>query len=217
MKPTAAVLASFALALTIACSSTPPAPQTGKGMLSVDREPPEGAKVFEQPTWTVGDNFVYRRGGQSRLNFRVIEATEAGFVIEDVQSKMRRRFSPELAELGRFFPKREGFVRLTSPQDFRLKFPLWVGKKWSCHFVDNRPGEQLAIIASYHCDKLETLDTKVGPLECLRIWRTARLESTDKFYDRVSVAWYSPEVGFFARRLEGDQLFELEEFEHQNK
>jgi len=216
MTKTASVFLCLSVSLATACASQPDRAATGKGLLSFDREPPEGAKVYEAPVWTVGDHFVYRRGGRVRNDFRVVDVSEAGFVLEETGSHVYQKLTRGLAELARVAPDKN-LHRVLSPADFQLSFPLWVGKKWSCNFIDRSPDGQREINASYHCDKLEKIETKAGTFECLRIWRTARWVTTEQFYDRVSVAWYSPEVGFFARRLEGDQLFELEEFEHQRK
>jgi hypothetical protein len=210
----AAVLGSL-LALLSACSSSSAAFEEGKGLLSWTREAPEGVELLSRPNWTPGDRFVYRRGGRVRYDFVVASANEQGYVLREKGSQVEKLLDAELRERGRRIIGQEKVAFSEHPYDAHLHWPLWKGKKWSCDFVENSANGLQHIQAFYHCDAIEELTTQAGTFRCWRIWRRVRLVAEEAYYDRTWVYWYSPEVGYWVRQLEGEMQLELEEFERQ--
>lgn len=217
----ARLFAASILGSLLACSSSPTMPEgTGKGMLSWDRNPPEGVQTYARPTWTLGDRFRYLKGGQEHLDFRVTRAdVDKGYELEEHRTGLLLQLDAEFAEVERGARTDTGMRRLYSPINPELHFPLWVGKKWSADYIDkSSEGTAKHIIAEFHCDALETIKTPAGTLACLRIWEERRLDVRGKtFLARSALHWYSPEIGWFARRLEGGTLEELEEYERQQR
>ncbi len=215
------LLPALSLFVFLACSSAPQMPEgSGKGMLSWDRQAPEGAVVYEKPLWTQGDRFLYIKGGQEHLDFRVTLADpEKGYELEEHRTGLLLRLDAGFAEVERAARSDSGLRRLFAPKNPEVHFPLWVGKKWSASYLDkDSDGRSRPILAEFHCDAVETLDTAAGRFSCLRIWEQRRLDVPGKTYlARVALHWYSPEVGWLVRSLEGGTLQELETFERQRR
>lgn len=202
--------------LFAACQSTALPPGHGEGLTAVDRQPPAGATTWERPQWNGGDRFVYVRGKQVTTAFRVREATADGYLLVDERSGMQRSLSPDLAFRRLDFPDDPEAVRVHDPEDAELSWPLWVGKRWTVHYLRKAPGAAMPVRADYHCDAQETLVTPAGTFDCLRIWRRAQpLLPGRTFMENVEVLWYAPQVGWFARRLENSVVQELQEFHRQ--
>lgn len=208
----------LALALSIlgSCHTTPTPVPAGRGLVTVDRDPPPGATVYAAPEWKVGDRFVYRKGGLSRLAFR-LESTEDGVHrLVDESGVLTMKIGTDMSDRGQEKPGDPSTAVIYDPADFELTWPLWQGKRWSCSFV-NRNGSRDAIplLVTYECDATEDVTVPAGKYRCLRIWRRARLAAPGNWIDRISVSWYSPEAGAFVRRLNDSILTELEEIERQ--
>ena len=112
----------------------------GRGLVSFDREAPEGVEVFERPDWKVGDRFVYLRAEQLKLRFRVVEATDAGYVLEEEDSGVRSMYDRDFGDLGQVVPVDDDSNNANVPVDSQFHWPLWVGKKWQSHF-QSRAGD----------------------------------------------------------------------------
>ncbi len=209
-----AVLCASALA---ACQGAPPAPPlVGQGLVTVDRTPPEGAATFARPEWLVGDRFVYERGGRMQIPVRVSKADEQGYVLVDERAGLELLLDRDLGELGERVPADPSRDRRRDPVDARLTWPLWVGKRWTCHYVQRAAdGSGLPILATYTCDAIETVTVPAGTFDALRIWRRARPAVEGEFLDATEVGWYAPAVGWFVRRLADGTLTELREFDRQ--
>ncbi|PIE25458.1 MAG: hypothetical protein CSA62_01135 [Planctomycetota bacterium] len=184
-------------------------------MLSWTREAPEGVQLLQRPRWSKGDRFVYRRGGRVRYEFVVTELSEQGIVLQEKGSQMEQVLDTNLRERARRRIGSEQSAFSASPFDAQLHWPLWKGKKWSCDFLENSGQGLQHIQAFYHCDAIEEITTQAGTFRCWRIWRTVRLQANEAYYDRSWVYWYSPKLGYWVRKLEGEMLLELEEFERQ--
>ena len=206
----------FALGLA-ACQQTPSFPDVeGRGLVSWDREAPAGITSYPRPEWRVGDRFVYERGGQVRLAFRVTEKTDELYRLVDEQSGLFTLYSRDLGERGQEKPEEPELARVLDPEDSLFHWPLWPGKRWSCHFTVGAPGEAgVPLQADYHCDLVEEITVPAGTFSCLRIWRRTRLAAQGDFVERVALLWYAPEVGFFVRRLDESLLIELQEYQRQ--
>src|SRR5437867_4791841 len=91
------VLLACALAFA-ACRATAHEPlPPGKGLVTVDRQPPSGGEAFQAPRWHVGDRFVYRKGGHARLAFRIDRTEEGVHRLVDEQTGMVTLVTEELA------------------------------------------------------------------------------------------------------------------------
>ncbi len=102
------------------------------------------------------------------------------------------------------------------PSDRVLHWPLWVGKTWSCQFMEVSKDGVQPIRVIYHCEAQEPIQTRAGTFDCLRIRRIARLEIPGRIYlDKVSLLWYSPKVGWWVRKLEDGIETELTDYQRQ--
>lgn len=207
----------FVLVFAAACSSSGTlAEGRGDGLAAVDRTPPAGARVFARPTWTEGDWFDYRKGGEVTSRWRVTRADEHGYELVEATSGVTLGLTRDLAETER---SSHGQVQLVKdPADFELTWPLWVGKRWTSSFVEKRPGGVAEPIrARYRCEAIVPLVTTAGAkLECLRIVRTARLELPGrKFLEQTAILDYCPAIGWFARRIEDGLMSEISAWQRQ--
>lgn len=207
------LVASLCLA---GCRSTPASLPPGRGLVTVDREPPPNATVVPAPAWKVGDRFVYRKGGLSRLAFRIESTADGVHRLVEEQGGIVMKIGEDLSDRGQEKPGDPKSAIVYDPADFELTWPLWQGKRWSCSFVSRSAGrEDIPLLVTYECDATEDVTVPAGKYRCLRIWRRARLAVPGNWIDRVSVAWYAPEPGAFVRRLNDSILTELEEIDRQ--
>lgn len=201
------------LALLGACATPTELPEgSGRGLVSYDRMPPPGVEVFDQPAWTPGDRFVFRLGEDVRIAFRVDEVAPDGITLLEEESGLRHRLDPQLGDRGQDLPGRPEATVVFDPADSTFSFPLWVGKRWSCHYLSKHAGasEPVPLLVSYHCDAIEEVTVPAGTFRCLRIWRRARVAAKGDYRELCSLFWYAPEAGFVARRLNGNELLELQ-------
>jgi hypothetical protein len=200
-------LALVSLALAPSCRSTPELPP-GQGLLTVDSAPPSFVELFEAPRWSAGDQLEYQRGGVQRLRQLVAEHPD-GWGLVNVESRHTLVLDENFGQFGEVDAKGESVVVL-DPVDPSLHFPLWVGKRWSAEFVRRSPDSpDIPLLVHYHADALETLELPIGRVRALRIWRRLSLAREGSFYDRTSLQWYAPDLGFVVRRLEDGVLLDL--------
>lgn len=185
----------------------------GRGLIAYDREAPAGAETFAAPTWTAGDAFVFVKGGRVRLAHHVEVREDGGYDLVEDESGAALRLDREFGELGLRSERHPEFDVALEPVDVRFSWPLWVGKRWSCHFVRRAAASEDAVplVVKYHCDASETIDTQAGSFRCLRIWRTVQVAFEGNYIDRVQVLWYAPEAATVVRRLDDGVLTELVE------
>lgn len=208
------VACAIALVAVAACG-TPGLPEgSGQGLVTHDRRAPDGARTVERPTWTDGDRFVYRRGGQLRLALRVI-AEEDGFRLVEEATGLVTRLGPDLEQRGQEAPDAPELERVLAPGDTQLCWPLWAGKRWTCHFLRKAPGQLLPVWADYVADQWESVTAPAGRFECLRIWRRVRPAIEGSFFEQVDLLWYSPDAGYFVQKLEDGVITELAEVHRQ--
>lgn len=204
------------LLLAAACQSNEIAEGTGEGLVSWDREAPSGAQVYQAPQWTVGDAFTFGSGDWMRIKLRVTEVTEERITLREEEVGLLQFLTPGLADMGQEMPGEEDATRVNAPADPILHFPLWVGKRWTADVDKKAPGEEtVPLRIEYYCDAQETLDTPLGRLDCLRVWRTAKVDKEGEYRTRTTVYWYSPKIGWMVRRLDDGVLLELREAHRQ--
>ena len=198
------------LALT-ACHGAPTSlpDGMGRGLVEADASPPAGAATWARPEWQQGERFAAVQGELSHGAF-VVTAVEPEAYVLDVGSGRHLRRDRDLGNLGEWVTAGDAPQRLLSPVDVRYHWPLWVGKRWSCEFVDRmRGGPALPMRATYLVEGLDTVTVAAGTFEALRIVRTLhRLDAPGQFHARTQVTWYAPAVGFEVRQLTGE-LVEL--------
>lgn len=206
-----ALLSSFAV---VACQSSPPAPSLpdgqGRGVLTADTVPPPGGRTWERPTWQVGDRFVLQLGDRQRGQASVTAILADAYVIDNGGVQTRRGL--DLGHLGEFAPNGQPLHVLT-PADTRYHWPLWVGKHWTCEFVDRAlGGRAMTMVADYTVEALDTVVVPAGTFEALRIVRRVQwTDAGEPLPSRAQVVWYGPAVGTEVRQLVGDTLVELVE------
>jgi hypothetical protein len=206
-------LPALVLALA-ACQSTPPLPEgTGRGVIAFDPAPPAGAQVWQRPEWRVGDQFTLIRGGQAKRTFTVSEAGPTGYTLAD-EDGLRMRRDADLGNLGDWPKEGDEALHVLSPVDTRFHWPLWVGKKWRCEFVDAaRGGTALPLQVGYEVEDLDTITVAAGTFSALRIVRTSRLMlEGSRFLDRSMIVWYAPEIGLEVRQVIGESFVDLVEW-----
>lgn len=204
----------FLLPLAAACGSSPPVlpDGAGRGVLHADAAPPPGAPTWDRPQWRVGDRFVLARGVRSRGEFRVVADQDGAYVLDTGAGVLLRR-DHDLGNLGEWSPQGAP-LHLLSPADARYHWPLWVGKRWSCEFVDRTPGgAAMTMLADYVVEDVDTVSVPAGTFAALRIVRTLQLVGAGPYLQRAQIAWYAPDAGTEVRQLVGDTLVELVELE----
>ncbi|MFO1051926.1 MAG: hypothetical protein U1F36_06905 [Planctomycetota bacterium] len=211
MRRVSAALIGFACA---ACSSHPAPLPPGPGVVAFDRSPPEGVAVVDRPEWKVGDRFVFRRGGEQRIEVRVQSVDERQIVLVDELTGALNRIDRDYGSLSLDLENGESITRW-DPVDARFSWPLWVGKRWSCRYVVREDGADMPIRSEYQCDARETITVPAGEFETLRIWRRSRPLADGQWLDRTDVYWYAPSVGQVVRRLDATVLTELEGVQRQ--
>jgi hypothetical protein len=212
--PFAAPLALVAFTALTACTAPPPAPgasASGRGLVQWDHDPPPGAATWSRPTWHVGDRFVLLRGERLRGEFRVTAATAEHYALDPGNGIQLRR-DLDLGNLGEWQPDGEP-LHVLSPVDTRYHWPLWVGKRWSCEFVDRgRDAAPITMHADYLVEDLDTVTVPAGTFPALRIVRRLQLVGAPAdFLARWQIAWYAPDLGTEVRQLFGDTIVELAE------
>ena len=182
----------------------------GRGMLSASNDPPSGAELAAKPVLTAGTRYVFRRGGQLRSAWTLTRSKDALTLVED--EGLHMQVDDRLALLGEFDPDDATSKSVLAPADSQFAWPLWPGKTWVCEFVrKTADGSALPIVVRYDCDVVEDVRVPAGKFRCWRIWRTSKPAIPGRrFLDSTSVSWYSPEVGYFVRRLVDGVLLELE-------
>lgn len=206
-----AMRATLLAVLLVSCASAPALPEaTGRGLLQCDSTPPAGATTWSRPTWRVGDRFVLVRGEKLRGEFTVTAATATHYAL-DAGNGVAIRRDLDLGNLGEWRAEGEP-LHVLSPVDTRYHWPLWVGKRWSCEYVDRSPGGPgLALRADYLVEDLDTVTVPAGTFQALRITRHLALVGVDEALTRWQVSWYAPAAGIEVRQLYGDTLVELAE------
>jgi hypothetical protein len=205
---------SLSLAFLVACTSTPVMPEgEGPGLLAADPSPPEGARTWNAPDWRVGDTFTLLGGAQFKMKFVVTEATDNGYTLTDERG-IRLRRGKDLANFGEWPKEGDAAMHVLAPADLRYHWPLWVGKRWRCGFVDKMFGGQaIPIEAAYEVEGVDSIRTAGGNFQALRILRTVRRKGDEgPFYDRTALIWYCPDVGYEVRQVLSETAVELLEW-----
>ncbi len=200
-----------------ACSMTAELPEgEGPGLVTiVPRNAAAGIKTYPRPELSLGDRFIYSVGAGKRLPTRIIQADENGYHIMEEGANQVIVYDRDLGRKSFVNPSNPDALRVMAPADSLFAWPLWVGKRWTCIYVQKGPKlETREIVASYHIDAMETIKVQAGEFECLRIWRRAK-PTRGEFYRESTVYWYSPKVGFWVRKLESGRETELVDYERQ--
>ena len=197
-----------------ACQSTKPTlPEgEGRGVLAADANPPAGAPTWPLPEWRVGDRTVLQLGDLSRLTLVVAGRLPDAYVLDNGSGPggLTMRRGLDLSNLGDYAGNGEPF-HLLSPADTRYHWPLWVGKRWQCEFVDRTVGgPAMPVEVAYFVEAVETISVPAGTFETLRIVRHERRRTSQgPSRLRTQLTWYAPSVGSEVRQLVDGELFEL--------
>lgn len=186
----------------------------GRGLLQADATPPAGAVVFERPTWREGCSFTLARGDVVVAKFVVTARSEHGYTVRGPGSVLLER-DLDLGNLGERDAASGEPLHLLSPADVRFHWPLWLGKRWSCEFVDRvRGGPAMTMLANYQVESMDTVTVPAGTYEALRIVRQLRLrDAGERVLTRTQVVWYAPSIGVEVRQILGDTAVELLEWQ----
>jgi hypothetical protein len=208
----AAAIALLLSTLAGCRGGAPPARPAGQGagLLHADVEPPPGATLYQRPQWQVGDCFTLGRGGIVRAEFVVDSADATGYFVRSSGGGRLRR-DLDLGNVGEWPAAGDDPQHLLSPADVRYHWPLWVGKRWQCEFVDATPGGPvLTTRADYVVEDLDTVTVPAGTFAALRILRTVWLVGgEDRVLWRTQVIWYAPALGTEVRQILADTKVEL--------
>lgn len=192
----------------------------GRGLVGFDRQAPGDLPTFAAPTWHDGDRFVFVRGNALRLTWRVEILPDGGYVLIDDGNGERQTLTAELADLGQAevrAPDGDPVATIAlAPSDQRYHWPLWVGKRWSCHFLRKAPGHPpLPLLVTYAIEASEEVTVPAGTFTALRILRRADVAAEGTYLERVTLSWYAPAVGVEVRRIDDGVLTELAEVHRQ--
>lgn len=205
--------------LPCACAGPTIPEGQGRGLVSFDRTPPAGEANYTRPQWQAGDRLVYLRGNALRVSL-VVEADAAGYRLVQQNSGEVQQLDQDLGDLGLFAapvgknPAKQEIA--IAPADARYHWPLWLGKRWSCHFLRKAPGQPpLPLLVAYEVEGFETVRVPAGSFETLRILRRANVAADGTFLERTALSWYAPSLGIEVRRLEDSILTELAEVHRQ--
>lgn len=190
-----------------------PLPQgAGRGLLRADAQP-SGVQVWRRPSWNVGSRIELIRGGEVRTALELVAVEDGAYVLDDGAGRQLRR-DADLGYLGEWYEGRP--TRVLSPVDVRYHWPLWIGKRWECDFVDRaRGGQALPVVASYHVEGIDRVEVPAGTYDALRVRRTLSLvlpEDEGAFLNRTQMIWFAPDLGVEVRHLLGDTMVELDAF-----
>jgi hypothetical protein len=207
------------LSLLIASCGLAPQPSLpkgdGPGLVAFDADAPVGAMQWQRPQWEVGDTFTLLRGGKQRVTFTVAEKDESGYRLVDDSGNAHER-SLDLAMRAEFRKGEDEPSHELTPEDVRFHWPLWVGKSWTCRYVDRTAGgPSLPIETVYVVEDLDRVSTPAGAFDALRIVRRSRRCDADGFLDRCNVIWYAPSIGSELRQALGDTVVELVAYSRQ--
>lgn len=208
------------LAALAACAAPGLPEGSGRGLVSYDRQPPDGVEAVAPPRWQAGDRMVYLRGNALRVNLHVEVGDDGGYVLVDDASGERQMLSAELADLGQADPGRNGSDPVATialvPGDQRYHWPLWVGKRWSCHFLRKAPGQPpLPLLVTYVVEAQDDITVAAGTFRALRILRRAAVAAEGRYLERAVISWYAPAAGVEVRRIDDGILTELAELHRQ--
>jgi hypothetical protein len=201
-----------------ACKSGPALPPgDGRGLVAADSEPPAGAEVFQRPSWRVGDRMVLLVGGQRRLEISVTRADATGYDLQNAKSGFRQRLDQDLAVLADLPAPDQGDepLRVSAPRDVRFHWPLWVGKRWRCHFLlKATEGDPMPLEVSYEVEGIDTVRVPAGSFRCLRILRVVSFAGEDerRGLQKAGAIWYAPDPGVEVRQLVEGSMIELAEW-----
>ncbi len=214
-SPAVRVLACFCLVLAPCCAASDrfALPEgAGAGFLTRDMTPPPGAEVCEAPQWVPGQRFTLVAGSWARAEFVVSSVGPEGAALQE-RGGLLQRFTPSFAIASQMAPDQPETAMANDPPDPILDFPLWAGKRWSAEYALRIAGEPEALLgrASYACEAWDLVPTPAGEQRALRIVRRLARAGEENGREQVSVYWWSPTAGFFARKLEDGVLLELEE------
>ncbi|MHC4922160.1 MAG: hypothetical protein ACYTKC_21540, partial [Planctomycetota bacterium] len=164
----------------IACSGIPTEmpPGEGDGLVTVaPQQPPAGTETFPRPKFQRGDRLVFQKGGVSKFSMRVIRADETGYDFKhnDFKPEGEGAIAIYDADLGVKEIRRPDapYARqMRAPVDSTFTWPLWVGKRWTCIYLEKNPvmGAR-EIVVEYRADAIETIKVPAGTFRCVRIWR----------------------------------------------
>lgn len=149
------------------------------------------------------------RGEQRKGTLAVTAVTDAHYEL-DPGADVRVRRDRDLGNLGEWSLAGEP-LHVLAPADVRYHWPLWLGKRWSCEFVDRSPGaEPITMRADYLVEGLDHVTVPAGTFAALRVVRTVRrVGEASEYLTRAQVTWYAPAIGCEVRQLVGETFVEL--------
>jgi len=195
-------------------SGEQPAASVGRGIVSVSDAASASGKQWPRPEWRVGDRFTLVRGERMKGTFAVTSIVDGAYVL-DMGGGSEIRRDRDLGNLGHWRQGKDGPERSMSPADVRYHWPLWLGKQWTCEYIDRtRDGRELRMIASYEVEEMDRVTVPAGTFDALRIRRSLRMaDAPEEQPTTAQMIWYAPDAGLEVRQLLGDSMVELVEFE----
>lgn len=212
------LLLPFPVILLVACSGIPTKmpPGEGDGLVTVSPQtPPAGTVTFPRPKLLQGDRLVFEEGGAKKFAMRITRADENGYEFLQEGAGEIAVYDANLGVVEIRRPDHPHLRQMRAPADSTFSWPLWVGKRWTCIYVEKSPimGAQ-EIVVEYRADAMETIKVPAGEFNCIRIWRRS-LPTRGRFARNTAVYWYAPKVGFWVRKVVNGLETELIDFERQ--
>ncbi len=141
-------------------------------------QPPPGAPSAPLPVLRVGDCWQYRnfnvRKGEAETIRCVMKVVNDGYVMETAGRIIGlARYDRNLVWLGSIGADRTIRQPARSQPPLRLKFPLWVGKRWSDSYraLDEKLGGFFRFANVYLVETLEKVTVPAGTFVAFRVRR----------------------------------------------
>lgn len=218
-KPTLpTLLFLFPAVFVPACSGIPTQmpPGEGDGLVTVaPQQPPAGVESFPRPELKQGDRLVFEIGRAKKFTMRVTRADETGYEFAQEGANEVAIYDANLGVKEIRRPDEPHRDEMRAPVDSTFTWPLWVGKRWTCIYVEKNPMMGAwEVVVEYRADAMETVKVPAGEFRCVRIWRHS-LPTRGRFVRDTAIYWYAPEVGFWVRKLVNGIETELIDYERQ--
>lgn len=203
--------------LLAACSGIPTKmpPGKGPGLVTVPKEPPAGVETFPRPKFQRGDRLVFEIGRATKFTMRVTKADEAGYEFAQEGANEVAVYDANLGVMAIRRPGEPHQDEMRAPVDSTFTWPLWVGKRWTCIFMEKNPmAGAWEVAVEYRADAIETIKVPAGEFRCVRIWRHS-VPTRGRFARATSIYWYAPKVGFWVKKLDDGIQTVLIDYERQ--
>jgi len=165
--------------------------------------PVQAQEQCEAPIWKTGDEWTFKGADGSTFTSRVVDVTNALFIIEWTGDSDRYGYDRETLNL-KFIIKEDG-RQMKATNDLRklFNFPLFVGKKWTD--TNSRQAgslgqpQQTTFLIDFRVENIEDITTPAGTFKTYKI-RHKLTNLRGNHNSGWILFWYSPDVKWWVKR-----------------